>query len=183
MVLAGSGFVLKYDPDAAKKLVDAHRSRKKGGRNTRNARRATDSQQETDDSDQAPPPPDNTQRTAAEVVAGANRATSVGKERQVPGQQTTQPRKSEATTADNYYDSMASDSDDERGFLDRDLEGKNNQSSNFYPVASARRCHVSKSLSSLAHRELHQMKLALRQEDEAECCAPLFPTTNASTRR
>jgi hypothetical protein len=78
MVLAGSGFVLKYDPDAAKKLVDAHRSRKKGNsRNPRNARRATEKDKEDEDQDQNSLPNKDTQRTAAEVVAAANRATSV----------------------------------------------------------------------------------------------------------
>jgi hypothetical protein len=66
---------------------------------------------------------------------------------------------------------MASDSDDEGGFLDRDLEGKTNYSSTFYPVASARRCHVLQSLSSLASSHLHKMRIALKQDDEAVCCA------------
>ena len=85
MVLAGSGFVLKYDPDAAKKLVDAHRSRRRGaGRNTRTARRTTDNPTDDTAPDPAPPQPNNTQRTAAEVVAGANWATSVEKGRHIP---------------------------------------------------------------------------------------------------
>ena len=70
-----------------------------------------------------------------------------------------------------YYDSMASDSEDEGGFLDRDLADNSKNSSTSYPVASASRCQVSKSLSSLASQHLNDMRIAIRHSDEDECCA------------
>lgn len=66
---------------------------------------------------------------------------------------------------------MASDSEDEGGFLDRDLADNSKNSSTSYPVASASRCQVSKSLSSLASQHLNDMRITIRHSDEDECCA------------
>lgn len=66
---------------------------------------------------------------------------------------------------------MASDSEDEGGFLDRDLADNSKNSSTSYPVASASRGQVSKSLSSLASQHLNDMRITIRHSDEDECCA------------
>ena len=104
MVLAGSGFVLKYDPEAAQRLVNAHRSLRKG-RGSKGARWATD--KDGADPQEAPEPtPD--QRTAADVVAGVKRATSVDKVRQVSTATGVQATKEQPLShSDGYYDSMA----------------------------------------------------------------------------
>jgi hypothetical protein len=160
MVLAGSGFVLKYD--ARKAIVETQEMLAAPPKKTKRMRIRIKTLFRTKIPNallqKLLPAP-----TEPLVLKGT---VSSGKGGQATKEQFTAPKHD-----DNCYDSTASDSEDEGGFLDRDLEGKSNKSSTSYPIASAQRCHVSKYLSSLANRHLQKMRIALKNEDEAECCA------------
>lgn len=72
----------------------------------------------------------------------------------------------------NYYDQLGSDPDDDEGLFVRDDEDyKTNTSSANYIVANARRAAVSTTFSSIARDQLGTIKVAIKADDEATCCA------------
>lgn len=155
--LAVLGFMLKHSPTEAKKFVDKVRAEA----NARKEQHPTPKAKQVTDSDAAPP----------EQPAGAKRATSVeppDASRPVSYSDAVQP----SPAAHNYYDDLASDSDDDLGhFIPDDAETKTKFSSAPYSHARARRAAVSTTFSAIARRELNTIKIAIKSSDEALCCA------------
>ena len=140
--------------------------------------------QDDDDTDTGTgPPPPATQPD--DVLATGKRATSREK----------QPSPSLANTSHNYFDELASDSDDDAEFcFDFADSNPKTDSSAYFTLATARHATMnsaSSSLAAIACREFTKMKVALCSEDEVECCADssatkhMFPdyTTFISYRR
>eukprot|EP00956_Cyclotella_meneghiniana_P012602 scaffold17913_cov36-Cyclotella_meneghiniana.AAC.1 len=153
--LLTAGFLLRYAPDEANKLLDDINAKaKQCGREK--GRRANE-----DDATKAPAPPDEKEKPK-EIVGSGKRATSA--------EQSRSKTYSDAAKG-GYYDELASDSDDNEGYFVRDDEDKNNTSSTPYRTIFARRANVSQTFSAIARRDLQTIKIAIKSQDEATCCA------------
>eukprot|EP00956_Cyclotella_meneghiniana_P017367 scaffold28205_cov85-Cyclotella_meneghiniana.AAC.4 len=177
--LLAAGWICKYSPDEAKKLYGDLRAKQRQQHNEK-GRKVTDAEK--------PQPDDNAKEK--QNVESAKRATSVeppsskkplsySDAAKSAGQSSQENRK-------NYWDELGSDSDDNEGYFLRsdDDDDKPNTSSNNYIVASANRAAVSHQFSSIARHELNTIRVAIRSEDEAACCADsgatkhMFPDYN-----
>ena len=154
--LLKAGFILRHAPDEAnKKLAEIHA--KKGDAEPRGrdkGRRVND-----DDGDAKQPAGEDNK----EVLGSGKRATSAEQPR--PKSYSDAAKSSGA----GYYDELASDSDDDDGYLVR--EDDNLNTSTPYCIASARRTAVSSTFSAIARDRLQTIKVSVRAADEAVCCA------------
>eukprot|EP00956_Cyclotella_meneghiniana_P005594 scaffold7180_cov50-Cyclotella_meneghiniana.AAC.3 len=176
-----AGFILEHAPDKAKEKLEEVRDKYKNprGRSQGKGRRATD--QDNDQKNPAPPAPKKPEDK--QVVGSGKRATSTEKSPAPSYAEAARSADSDKPQR-NYYDELESDSDDNEGYFVREEDDKPNSSSNAYLFQSARRATVSKTFSEIARRELRPMKIALKSEDEAVCCADsgatkhMFPDYN-----
>eukprot|EP00956_Cyclotella_meneghiniana_P014786 scaffold22287_cov36-Cyclotella_meneghiniana.AAC.1 len=161
-----AGFIVEYAPDKAKTKLDQVRENYKNprGRDPNKGRRATDNENEQ----KQPPLTNPPKQDDKQVVGSGKRATST--EKSPPQSYADAAKTAENEKKHTYYDELASDSDDNEGYFVREDEDKTNSSSTHYSY-SARRATVSKTFSDIARRELRTMKIALKTEDEAVCCA------------
>eukprot|EP00956_Cyclotella_meneghiniana_P031975 scaffold85846_cov40-Cyclotella_meneghiniana.AAC.3 len=153
-----NGFILKYDPGLADKTLSDIGAKAK----------ARQEQQQPPQGKVAKEV--GTPALTPQPAEGAKRATSVE-----PPSSKTPASYADAVNANkgqNYYDDLASDSDDDLGhFIPDDADDKFNSQSAPYTNVSARRAAVPHTFSAIANKELKTMKIALKSADEAVCCA------------
>lgn len=167
--LLTAGFILRHDPAGAKKILEDMNAKK---RERDKGRRVADG-----DTTKTPAAPSDEKK---EVVGSGKRATSAEQSRPKSYLDAT---KTTPAPSNNYFDDLASDSDDDEGYLIRE-DINNLNSSSPYCIASARRTAISSTFSAIAKERLHKMKVAIRASDEAVCCADsgatrhMFPDYN-----
>eukprot|EP00804_Cyclotella_cryptica_P021434 CCRYP_005776-RA/>CCRYP_005776-RA protein AED:0.13 eAED:0.00 QI:0/0/0/1/1/1/5/0/1584 len=182
--LLTAGFLLQHNPDAAAaKILELkdNAQQRKGGRQRGRALRATDKEDDNPPTTPLTPPP--AKPPPDEVLGSGKRATSSDP----PTTPHPKPTARDTITQSrqNNYADLESDSDDDAGYF-LPLEDSNNAKSHStsYPIAAARRTTVSSTFSTIARQQLGKIKLALRHEDEALCCADsgatrhMFPDYN-----
>jgi len=194
---AAAGFVLTQDAMKAKDIFDCYLSNRANISHSRNNQsgqqgrghqnnpwgnaRCTQGDNEKDHSIE----PSLTATQPEEVVAAGKCATSGDKK----------PSPSPQISSHNYFDELASDSDDDAEFCFDFTEDNPKTNSSAY-ITFATACHAaiqsaSSPLAALARCEFTKIKIALHSEDEVACCVDsgatkhMFPdyTTFVSYRR
>eukprot|EP00804_Cyclotella_cryptica_P002397 CCRYP_004097-RA/>CCRYP_004097-RA protein AED:0.56 eAED:0.30 QI:0/-1/0/1/-1/1/1/0/629 len=182
--LLTAGFLLQHKPEEAntklQELKDKAQQRK-GGKSRGRARRANDN----DEEDHAPPAPTlpPNKPPPPDVLGSGKRATS--SDPPPPPSLASATQQHSPQPHHNHYADLESDSDDDAGCF-VPLEDSHNPKthSTSYPIASARRTTVSDTFLTIARKQLRTIKLAIKHEDEAICCADsgatrhMFPDYN-----
>ena len=180
--MAAAGFVITHDTINLSTHTTNSRSRNncpgcsgQGGRNNPRGN-AYQTQEDSDNGLSTTPPPPATQPD--DVVAAEKRATSRDK----------LPSPSTPCLSNNYFDELASDSDDDAEFSFDFADNNPKTDLSTYLTLATARCATmqlaSSSLAALVRQEFTRMKIALRSDDEVECCADsgatkhMFPDYN-----
>jgi hypothetical protein len=174
---ATAGFAITHDTIKAQEIFDCYLSTRTNnscsrnnhpGRSSQGGRNipwgnACQTQEDNDNGLNTAPPPPATQ--PEDVVAAGKRATSRDKLASL----------STPCPSNNYFDKLATDSDDDAEFcFDFADNNPKADSSTYLTLATARHAtmqSVSSSLAALVHREFTKMKIALHSDNEVECCA------------